>query len=137
MIVDSSIWVDFVGRRPGRAARSLHSFLANGGRVFLTSVVLQEVLQGARDAAQLVSLNRMLAAFPLCEPADARVAAQEAGALYARCRWQGVTIRSPNDCLIAVVAMEFRQPVMTLDQDFALLRRLDARLQLVDAQVEN
>lgn len=137
MIVDSSVWVEFLSRSPGAAARALRSFLENGGRVFLTPVILQEVLQGARDAAHLSALTRMLAVFPVCVPADARASAQEAGSMYARCRWQGVTIRSPHDCLIAVTAIEFSQPVMTLDRDFYFLRTLDARLQLVDAQLEN
>ena len=137
MIVDSSVWVDFLSRRPGVAARALRSFLSNGGPVFLTPVIVQEVVQGARDVAHLASLNRALAVFPLCQPGDVRASAREAGALYARCRWQGVTIRSPNDCLIAVTAIEHRQPVMTLDRDFLLLRSIDARLQLIDAHAEN
>ncbi len=137
MIVDSSVWVDYLSKRPGVAAHALRSFLANGGTVYLTPVIVQEVLQGARDAAHLASLSRTLAIFPLCHSADARASAVEAGALYARCRWQGVTIRSPHDCLIAVIAIEARLPVMTLDRDFVFLRSLDARLQLVDSQMQH
>ena len=137
MIVDSSVWVEFLSRRPGVAAHALRSFLANGGAVSLIPVIIQEVLQGARDAAHLAAMNRMLAVIPVCVPVDARASAREAGALYARCRWQGLTIRSPHDCLIAAIAIEFSQPVMTLDRDFFVLRSLDARLQLVDAHWEN
>ena len=132
MIVDSSVWVDFLSRKPSAIARSVRSFLESGGTVFLTANILQEVLQGARDEAQLAALDRVLSAFPLCEPSDAREVARKAGEMYARCRWNGVTIRSPNDCMIAAVAIDHGQPVMTLDRDFQFLRSVDPSLQLVD-----
>jgi len=136
MIVDSSVWIDFLGRRPSLTARSVRDFLISGGRVYLTSIVMQEVLQGARDLRHLEALKRVLSPFPICETPDARQTAMLAGQLYARCRWQGVTIRSPNDCLIAAVAIESGQPVLSKDRDFKLLRRLDKRLQLVDVSTE-
>ena len=136
MIVDSSVWVDFLGLRPTAAARSVRGFLATGGLIYLTTTVVQEVLQGARHQAHFDSLARTLAKFPLCLPADACAAARNAAALYARCRWQGVTIRSPNDCLIAALAIECGQPVLAADRDFRLLRNFDSRLQLVDVPAE-
>lgn len=137
MIVDSSVWIDFLGRRPSPVARSVRDYLVSGGRVYLTSIVMQEVLQGARDARHLEALKRVLSSFPLCETDDARQTAALAGELYARCRWQGVTIGSPNDCLIAAFAIESGQPVLSKDHDFRVLRRLDARLQLVDITIED
>ena len=137
MIVDSSVWVDFLARKPSAIGRSVRSFLESGGTVFLTTNILQEVLQGARDQAHLAALNRVLSAFPLCEPSDPREVARKAGDLYAHCRWKGVTIRSSNDCMIAAVAIDQGQPVMTLDRDFHFLRSIDPSLQLVDLPVVN
>ena len=137
MIVDSSVWVDFLSRKPSAAARSVRSFLESGGKVYLTAIILQEVLQGARDEAQLTSLDRMLGAFPLCEPSDSREVVRKAGEMYARCRWKGVTIRSPNDCMIAAVAIDHGQPILTHDRDFHFLRSLDPSLQLVDLHKVN
>jgi len=136
MIVDSSVWTDFLGRRPSSTARSVRDFLMSGGRVYLTAIVMQEVLQGARDLRHLEALKRALSPFPICETPDARQTAILAGQLYARCRRQGVTIRSPNDCLIAAVAIESGQPVLSKHRDFKLLRRFDTRLQLVDISTE-
>lgn len=98
---------------------------------------MQEVLQGARDVRHIEALKRVLSAFPLCETADARRTAVLAGELYARCRWQGVTIGSPNDCLIAATAIEAGQPILSTDHDFKVLRRFDNRLQLVDVAPDN
>jgi predicted nucleic acid-binding protein len=137
MIVDSSVWVDFLGRRPSVVARSVRDYLASGGRVYLTATVVQEVLQGARDMRQLDALVHALAAFPICGSSDVRETARLAGALYARCRWQGITIGSPNDCLIAAVAIESGHPVLSKDRDFVHIRKLDSRLQLVDAPPES
>lgn len=131
MIVDSSIWVEFFARTPTAAGRVLRRFLESGGQVYLTAAIFQEVLQGARDEPQVAALNRELANFPLCEPADARETARKAAEMYARCRWRGVTIRSSNDCLIAAIAIEHGQPLMTLDRDFTHLRDADSSLQLV------
>ena len=131
MIVDSSVWVDFLGRNPTAAGRALRRFLESGGQVYLTAAIFQEVLQGARDEAQIAVLNQELANFPLCEPVDARAVARKAAEMYARCRWRGVTIRSSNDCLIAAIAIEHGKPLMTLDRDFEHLRGVDSSLQLL------
>ena len=49
---------------------------------------------------------------------------------YARCRWQGLTIHSPNDCLIAACAIESDEPLLHADRAFLTLARIDNRLLL-------
>ena len=57
--------------------------------------------------------------------------ARNAALLYARCRWQGITIRSPNNCLIAACAIESDMPLLHADRDFLTLASIDKRLQLI------
>lgn len=57
--------------------------------------------------------------------------ARNAALLYARCRWQGITIRSLNDCLIAACAIESDMPLLHADRDFLTLASIDKRLQLI------
>ena len=57
--------------------------------------------------------------------------ARSASLLYARCRWQGITIRSPNDCLIAACAIEADVPLLQADRDFLTLALIDKRLKLL------
>jgi predicted nucleic acid-binding protein len=64
-------------------------------------------------------------------PHDAHETAREAALLYARCRWQGITIRSPNDCLIAACAIEAGLPLLHADQDFGHIASIEPRLQLL------
>jgi len=53
-----------------------------------------------------------------------------AGELYARCRWQGVTVRSPHDCPIAALAVEHDLPLLHDDRDFGRIARIEPRLWL-------
>ena len=59
-------------------------------------------------------------------------AARDAAHLYARCRWGGVTPRSANDCLIAVLAIGATLPLLHHDRDFPAIARIDPRLSLIN-----
>ena len=59
---------------------------------------------------------------------DPRALAQLAAWLYARCRWQGITLRSPNDALIAACAIESGEPLLHADVDFERIARVEPRL---------
>jgi predicted nucleic acid-binding protein len=51
--------------------------------------------------------------------------------LYARCRWRGITIRSPNDCVIAACAIEAGDSLLHADRDFEAIAAIEPRLQLL------
>lgn len=51
--------------------------------------------------------------------------------LYARCRWNGVTPRSPHDCLIAVTAVEHVVALLHDDEDYRRLAEVERRLVLL------
>lgn len=54
-----------------------------------------------------------------------------AGALYARCRWAGITPRSPHDCLIAQTAIEHGLPLLHDDRDFERIADVEPGLRLL------
>ena len=132
MIVDSSVWIDFFARKRGRAWLLLQRAMRDRERIFVTPIIVQEVLQGARDEAEFSLLRNSLRAVSRLEPADGTAAAIAAAHLYARCRWSGVTIRSPLDCLIAIVAIEHRMPLLSEDRDFSAIRNADPRLKMIE-----
>ena len=87
--------------------------------------ILQEVLQGSRDAPALAKLERQFAIwdYEAEQPADFL----EAARTYAGLRWKGVTV-PPSDCLIAAVAKRRHFRVCATDPHFGLipgLRLLD------------
>lgn len=133
MIADASVLIEYlrVGRAP--SADVIDTELKAGRAVHLLPVILQEVLQGARDPAAFARWQRVLGTFPVMEtdkPRDTAVAAAE---LYARCRWSGVTPRSGNDCLIAVSCIELGQSLLQRDRDFERVAALAPRLRLLPA----
>jgi predicted nucleic acid-binding protein len=113
VLIDTSVWIDFLR---GDASLVPHvDALRRAHRIVVCGQVLQEVLQGSRDLAALATLERQFSIWDLIEerPEDFR----EAGRIYARLRWKGVTV-PPSDCLIAAVAKRARVQVYATDPDF-------------------
>lgn len=128
MIADSSAWIEFLRGRRSTVARRLESALRQGEVVLMPDVVFQEVLQGARDPHHFVRLQEQLEQVrPLVLPAP-RETARYAAWLYAGCRWRGITLRSPNDCLIAACAVEAGEPLLHGDRDFTRIATIEPRL---------
>jgi hypothetical protein len=129
MLVDSSVWIDWLQGVDAPATARLDRLL-DDGEAWLAPVILQELLQGARSVADAETLRGEFTDQPMLLPTVETYL--EAGTLYARCRWHGVTIRSPHDCLIATTAVEHGMPLLTLDRDFDAIAEVEPRLKLVD-----
>lgn len=130
MIVDSGVWIDHFSGRSNAAVRVLHTALRDGDEIFVLSVILQEVLQGTRDAGQFRRYARLLAPVPLARVPNPRRVAVGAAHYYAKLRWRGVTVPT-TDCFIAAAATACRRPLLTMDADFHHLARMEPRLRLV------
>lgn len=117
IVVDTSVWIDFLGGRRTRQAVRCAELIENGEPVALTDVILTEVLQGLRseDEAQLV--ERHLRAFPVLRLEGLEDFSLAAG-LYRTARAEGVTIRSTIDCLIAAPCVRTGAPLLHADADF-------------------
>ncbi len=127
ILVDTSVWIDWLRGGKGEKVALLDRLLDEED-VALAPVVLQELLQGARGAAELAELRRHFEGLPLLSPTLATYA--DAGSLYARCRWTGITPCSPHDCLIAQLALEHAVPLPQDDKDFGLLAQVEPKLVL-------
>ena len=131
MIADTSAWVEFLRRTGSRCDLLLRKALRAEQSVWLPAVVLQELLQGARNPAQFTRMAAELERLPGFESIDPRDLARDAAMLYARCRWQGLTIRSPNDCVVAACAIASDLPVLASDSDFEAIARVEPALRLL------
>jgi predicted nucleic acid-binding protein len=131
MIVDTSAWVDFIRATGSPTHLRLQRALLKRERVLLLDVVYQEILQGARSPTHFLHLQAQLDSMLSWAPDDARELARQAAMLYARCRWQGLTIRSPNDCLVAACAVEAGEPLLHADRDFESMATVEPRLKLL------
>jgi predicted nucleic acid-binding protein len=130
VIVDSSVWIDYLRDGSGTAADALDHALRRR-EVRLLPTIVQEILQGADSPQRFVAWQRAFEALPAATTADPHLTATLAAGLYARCRWAGFTIRSANDCLIAASCIELDEPLLQLDRDFQRIARVEPRLRLV------
>ncbi len=131
MLVDSSVWIPFLRGDPTTEVDMLAGALGASRAVWLAPPILQEVLQGANGPERFRRWDRVLGEMPILVASDQRAAAREAAHLYARCRWAGITPRSANDCLIAVLAITHDVPLLHCDQDFEHISKIDPRLNLL------
>jgi len=113
VLVDASVWIDFL-RGDDDTVRALN-LLIKSGRVVVCGQVLQEVLQGSRDDKAFARLEGQMRLWHVEaeEPADFI----EAARVFARLRWQGVTI-PPTDCLMAAIAVRRKLLLYANDSDF-------------------
>ncbi len=113
VLVDASVWIDFL-RGDDDTVRALN-LLIKSGRVVVCGQVLQEVLQGSRDDKAFARLEGQMRLWHVEaeEPADFI----EAARVFARLRWQGVSI-PPTDCLMAAIAVRRKLLLYANDSDF-------------------
>lgn len=125
IIVDTSIWIDCFRGIQNSQTSLVAEALTEKDLVCLTPTILQEVLQGIRDDDQFERIKRNLLACKLLfiSPADAAI---EAANIYRMLRKKGLTIRKPNDCLIAHYAIFFDIPMLHNDIDFDQIARFTA-----------
>jgi predicted nucleic acid-binding protein len=130
VIVDSGVWIDHFSGRMHEAVRILRQALHDGDEVQVLPAILQEVLQGTKDAAQFRRYARLLKPIPLVRVTHLRRVAVAAADLYARLRWSGLTI-PPMDCFIAASAIATGWPLLTADVDFLRIARIQPRFRLL------
>jgi len=131
MLVDSSVWIDFLKAADTAETRSLLETLRRGDAVWTAPPILQEVLQGADTPQRFTKWDRILGELPMINELDVRALTRQAARLYASCRWKGLTPRSANDCLIATYAVRSDMPLLHSDRDFLAIARIERRLKLL------
>jgi|ERR1700744_365201 len=119
ILVDTSVWVNFLKDIDTDASKFLTNNLTN--IVIATCpTIMQEILQGVvTDADEQIvklyfdNLTRL--------NEDPYLVATEAAELYRSLRKKGITIRKPNDCLIAIYAIRNGITLLNDDRDFRLI----------------
>lgn len=117
IVVDTSVWVDFLGGRRTRQALRCAELIEGGAPVALTDVVFTEVLRGLPSEEDVQLVERHLRAFPILRLGDLDDFAL-AASLYRTARSEGITIRKTLDCLIAAPCVRTGAPLLHADADF-------------------
>jgi predicted nucleic acid-binding protein len=121
IVVDSSVWIDFLNGRKMPHVERLHAVLGTE-EIILGDLMLCEVLQGLaneRAARQVESLLRRFEIVSMAGDAIAVAAARNFRSL----RKRGITVRKTIDLLIGTWCIENRRPLLHNDSDFRPMAR--------------
>ncbi len=127
IVVDSSVWIDFLNGNGTREVAHLASLLGVEP-LLVGDIVLLEVLQGIRSEAEARRVEEALRRFdvePMLDPELAVLAA----AHDRRLRGLGITMRKTIDLIIGTFCIARGHALLTADRDFApMARHLDLTL---------
>jgi predicted nucleic acid-binding protein len=121
IVVDSSVWIDFLNGRKPPHVRQLLAVMGTD-EIIVGDLMLCEVLQGLdneRVAREVEALLRRFEIVPMAGDAIAVAAARNFRSL----RRQGITIRKTIDLLIGTWCIENRRPLLHNDSDFRPMAR--------------
>lgn len=121
VIVDSSVWIDFLNGTTNPETQWLDLQL-DRERVGLTSLILAEVLRGLRDDREAATVHAELLKFEVVEHLDTALAV-EAAAHYRHLRRRGLTVRKTADLLIAAFCIRDDHMLLHRDRDFDVFEK--------------
>jgi predicted nucleic acid-binding protein len=116
ILVDSSVWIDFLRGVPTLQVERLKALLP-ATRVAIGDLILAEVLQGIDRERDFNRAREMFGALVMIELGGAEVAV-EAARNYRKLRAAGVTPRKTIDTIIATRCMMDGHALLFSDRDF-------------------
>ncbi len=118
ILVDSSVWIDFLRDVDNPATDQLVALLTAGrNAIGIGDLVVMEILQGAKNDARAQAIAERFEPLPkitICDPELAITAAKNCRFLRSR----GITIRKTIDTLIATRCIVDGYSLLYSDRDF-------------------
>jgi predicted nucleic acid-binding protein len=116
IVVDSTVWIDFLNGRNAPQVQRLHAALG-ADEIIVGDLVLCEVLQGLDDERAAQEVEALLRRFEIVSMAGDAIAVA-AARNFRTLRGRGITIRKTIDLLIGTWCIENRKPLLHNDKDF-------------------
>lgn len=116
ILVDSSVWVDYLRGTPTPQADKLDSLLGSAP-LAVGDLILTEVLQGCETDKQFNEVRRLLLNLTVV-PLGGQDVAIEAARNYRRLRALGLTVRKTIDTVIATRCIVDKLDLLHSDRDF-------------------
>jgi predicted nucleic acid-binding protein len=126
ILVDTSALLPFLAGRSTCASEAVAAALTEGLEIALTPIVVQEVLQGAREEKEWRRLRSYLLTQVILSPRDPIAMHLAAARIYYDCRRRGLTVRSTLDCVVAQIAIEHGVPLLHDDRDYEAIAQVRA-----------
>jgi predicted nucleic acid-binding protein len=120
VLVDTSVWGDFLNGYPSPEAEALAALLAGDDDICICGLIVAEVLQGLRQEKGRREVERLLRELTFLDAIGPEPYVK-AAEVYRALRQRGKTVRSTIDCLIAVIAAGHGCYVLAKDRDLGLI----------------
>jgi hypothetical protein len=121
ILVDTSVWIDFLRGEDSLPRRLLHRLIENDEDISITEIILTEVLQGIKREDYFLRVKGYLLEFPIYRPRGIETYVM-AAELYRSCRTKGKTVRKTVDYIIAAICIENDLSLLHKDADFDLIK---------------
>lgn len=121
IVVDSTVWIDFLNGRNAHHVRQLRAHLGTV-EIILGDLMLCEVLQGVGSERMAREVESLLRRFEIVSMAGDAIAVA-AASNYRSLRKRGITIRKTIDLLIGTWCIEHQLPLLHNDSDFQPMAR--------------
>jgi predicted nucleic acid-binding protein len=116
IVVDSTVWIDFLKGRNTPQVKRLHAALGTD-EIIVGDLMLCEVLQGLDDERAAQEVEALLRRFEIVSMAGDAIAVA-AARNFRFLRGRGITLRKTIDLLIGTWCIENRKPLLHNDKDF-------------------
>jgi predicted nucleic acid-binding protein len=130
IVVDSSVWIDFLNGRRASHIVALQAALGKEG-IIVGDLMLCEVLQGLDSERTAQQVEALLRRFEIVSMAGDDIAVL-AARNFRSLRRRGITVRKTIDLLIGTWCIENRRPLLHNDGDF---RPMAQHLGLIEVPV--
>lgn len=120
ILVDTSVWVDFLRGEDSPQCRMLHRLIEDEEDISMTEIIFTEILQGIKNDREFQTIKDYLLDFPLYRPKGIETYLH-AARIYRDCRKKGKTVRRTVDCIIAAICIENNLTLLHKDSDFDLI----------------
>jgi hypothetical protein len=122
ILVDTSVLIDVLKGVKNAHTAKFRSVVHQEIPFAITSIIFQEILQGAKSDAEYKRLEKYFKTQRFYHPKHPIESFSSAARMYMACRRQGITIRSTVDCLIAQIALEHGLFLFHNDSDFDAMK---------------
>jgi hypothetical protein len=116
IIVDSTVWIDFLNGRDLSHVRRLRDLLG-ATEVIIGDLMLCEVLPGLGSEREATQVEALLRRFDIVSMGGETIAIS-AARNFRKLRARGITVRKTIDILIGTWCIENRCPLLHNDRDF-------------------
>jgi predicted nucleic acid-binding protein len=121
IVVDSSVWIDFLNGRDAPHVRRLRALLGSE-EIVVGDLMVCEVLQGLESERAAREVESLLRRFEIVPMVGHEIAVR-AASHFRSLRRHGITIRKTIDLLIGTWCIENRRPLLHNDGDFRPMAR--------------